>query len=70
MNRVLEPQEMIEKKSSTVLDVSSAMTRHQEGLAEKSLARDVKEEFAMKLAPAYGDAIGHAGNGGRREKLR
>lgn len=87
---VLEPQEMVDKKSSTGLDVRSATMRHQEGIAGTSLGKSVKgrttrhqeqlagrslaggvqEGFAVKPAPAYGDAVGHAGNSGRREKLR
>ena len=88
--RFLVPRKMIEYKSNTDLDVRSAITRHQEGtagrslenpvkerttwhqeeLAGRSLAKGVKEGFAMKAAPAYDDAIGHAGNHSRREKLR
>lgn len=90
ITRLLMPQEMVENKSSTGLDVRSAITRHQEGtagrsldnavkertmwhqeeLAGRSLARGVREGFAMKAAPAYDDAIRHAGNHGKREKLR
>lgn len=50
--------------------VKGGTARHQEQLEERPLAGGVQEGFAMKPAPAYGDAVGHAGNSGRKEKLR